>query len=112
MHARSRQFALDVPAHGFAGRFDRTGDLGLTTVPQAPCVACKRRQRCLQPMSEIGGPAAGPRGFRITRVKERVDLGDQRPNFERRTFREATAFARCDRGRPRRVGAPAAAARG
>ena len=109
---RARQFSFDVPAHGFADRLDRTGDLDLTIRPQPSCVARERRQRRFEPMGQIGGAPPGPLRFRIAGVKQRVDFGDERPNLQRRALGEFDSARRSPPRRPRRAGSPAAAARG
>ena len=73
-HPGARQFAIDVAAHGIADRLDVLRDYRFATVAQARGIGRKRRQRRLEPMGEIGGPAARTLDLMLLAVEQRVDF--------------------------------------
>ena len=78
-HPGARQLAVDVAAHGVADRFDVLREGRFATFAQAGGIGRERRQRRLQPMGEIGGPAARSLDLPLLGVEQGVDLLDQRP---------------------------------
>ena len=72
------EFTGDMTTHGFADRFDVARDIALASLPEARCVGSKSRERRLQPVSQIGGAAAGPFDFAFLRIDQSIDLLDER----------------------------------
>ena len=97
-HPGPRQFAVDVAAHGVADRLDVLRDRRFAAVAQAGGIGSERGQRRLQPMGEIGSPAARTLDLALLGVEQRIDLLDQRPNFGRHVGRQMMAAPGSDIG--------------
>ena len=97
-HPGPRQFAVDMAAHGIADRLDVLRDGLFATVAQAGGIGRKRRQRRLEPVGEIGRPAARALDLLFLRVEQRVDLLDQRPHLGRHLGRQMLAAPGSDLG--------------
>ena len=97
-HAGPRQLAVDVAAHGLADRLDILRDCMLAVFAQASRVRSERRKRRLEPMGEVGGPAARALDLPLLGIEQRVDLLDQRPNLDGHRRAEMTAASCPDVG--------------
>ena len=98
----ARQFAIDVAAHGIADRLDVLRDRLFATIAQARGIGRKRCQRRLEPMGEIGGPAARTLDLTLLDVEQCVDFLDQRPDLGRHLGRQMMAAPGLISATPRR----------
>src|SRR5665647_451008 len=73
-HAGTRQFAVDMAAHGIADRLDILRDCRFATLTQSGRVRGQGRQRRLQSVSEIGCAAARACDLLFLSIKQGIDL--------------------------------------
>ncbi len=77
----ARQLAIDMPAHDISKILQFRRDLAFALVAQPLRVGREHGQRCLQPVSEVGGVGAGAGDGLLLRLQQFIDLADQRRDF-------------------------------
>jgi hypothetical protein len=89
-----RQFPVHVSTHGIADGLDFLRDDLVAPFTQVGCIGSKCGQRRLEPMGEIGCPAARTLNLPLLAIEQRIDLLDQRLDLRRDLGRQVMAAPR------------------